>query len=112
MATPSDKVVEALRASMKETERLRRQNQTLVAAATEPIAIVAMSCRFPGGVGSPEELWELVADGREAISGFPVDRGWDLDALDAGDGRPGASATLEGGFLDGVADFDPGFFGI
>ncbi|MGY0055362.1 type I polyketide synthase [Streptomyces sp. LZ34] len=112
MATPSDKVVEALRASMKETERLRRQNQTLVAAATEPIAIVAMSCRFPGGVRSPEELWELVADGRDAISGFPADRGWDLDALDAGDGRPGASATREGGFLDGVADFDPGFFGI
>ncbi|MDT0543549.1 type I polyketide synthase [Streptomyces lonegramiae] len=112
MATPSEKVVEALRASMKETERLRRQNQTLVAAATEPIAIVAMSCRFPGGVRSPEDLWELVADGRDAVSGFPADRGWDLDALAADDGRPGSSVTREGGFLDGIADFDPGFFGI
>jgi acyl transferase domain-containing protein/short-subunit dehydrogenase/acyl carrier protein len=103
-ATPSEKVVEALRASMKETERLRRHNQQLVAAATEPVAIVAVSCRFPGGVRSAEDLWQVVADGRDVISGFPDDRGWDSASLD--------SATLSGGFLSGATEFDAGFFGI
>ncbi|MCZ9347592.1 acyltransferase domain-containing protein, partial [Streptomyces sp. TRM76130] len=73
----------------------------------EPIAIVGMACRFPGGVDSPEELWELVAGGGDGIGAFPTDRGWDLAALAAG-----ASATMEGGFLEGVADFDAAFFGI
>ncbi|WP_332108189.1 type I polyketide synthase [Phytohabitans suffuscus] len=69
----------------------------------EPIAIVGMACRFPGGVRSPEELWRLVDEGRDAISSFPTDRGWDLAIQ---------SDTHEGGFLDGVADFDAAFFGI
>src|SRR5690349_127131 len=99
---PSDKVVAALRASVKETERLRRENARLVAAATEPIAIVAMSCRFPGGIGSPEQLWDLVVSGRDAITGFPADRGWDLAGLDEG----GAQITRAGGFLDRLAEFD------
>ncbi|MER6092961.1 type I polyketide synthase [Streptomyces bluensis] len=80
------------------------------AAPDEPLAIVGMACRFPGGVRSPEDLWELVAGGRDAIGPFPTDRGWDLDVL-AGAGR-GHSATAEGGFLSDVADFDPEFFGI
>ncbi|GFJ85360.1 hypothetical protein Phou_095400 [Phytohabitans houttuyneae] len=75
--------------------------------AGDPIAIVGIGCRFPGGVSSPEELWRLLAEGRDGISGFPADRGWDLDALGAG-----ASITREGGFLAGVADFDAAFFGI
>jgi acyl transferase domain-containing protein len=113
MSTPNEKVVEALRAAMKEADRLRKQNSQLVAAATEPVAIVAMSCRYPGGVSSPEDLWELVASDGDAISGFPADRGWDIEALAAGevDDR-GTSISLQGGFLDGVAEFDPGFFGI
>ncbi|GAA3031515.1 hypothetical protein GCM10020000_05600 [Streptomyces olivoverticillatus] len=113
MNSTSEKVVEALRAAMKEAERLRRQNRQLVAATTEPIAIVGMSCRFPGDVTSPEDLWRLVADGTDAISGFPTDRGWDLDALHGSetDAR-GTSVSQRGGFLGGVADFDPGFFGI
>ncbi|GAA3487909.1 SDR family NAD(P)-dependent oxidoreductase [Streptomyces cremeus] len=111
--TPHDKVVEALRSSMKETERLRRQNQNLVAAATEPIAVVAMSCRYPGGVHSPEDLWDLVASGTDAMSDFPADRGWDLDALrGAGVDARGHSVSRGGGFLDDVAGFDADFFGI
>ncbi|MFD5301329.1 SDR family NAD(P)-dependent oxidoreductase [Streptomyces rochei] len=113
MTTPSEKVVEALRASLKETERLRRQNRELAAAASEPIAVVAMSCRYPGGVNSPEDLWDLVSSGTDAVSGFPTDRGWDLDALrDAGVDARGHSVSQQGGFLDGVADFDAGFFGV
>ncbi|MFD4322981.1 beta-ketoacyl synthase N-terminal-like domain-containing protein, partial [Streptomyces sp. NPDC058548] len=98
---------------MKETERLRRQNRELRAAATEPIAIVAMSCRYPGGVHSPEDLWKLVSSGTDAMSGYPTDRGWDLDALRAaGVDERGMRVSGAGGFLDSVAEFDADFFGI
>ncbi|MFJ8959224.1 type I polyketide synthase [Lentzea sp. NPDC102401] len=113
MSTSSEKVVEALRAAMKEAERLRKQNRQLVAAATEPIAIIGMACRFPGGISSPEDLWELVSSGRDAITGFPADRGWDIDALlGGGVDERGHSVSVQGGFLHGIADFDPAFFGI
>ncbi|MFI9275858.1 type I polyketide synthase [Kitasatospora sp. NPDC052896] len=83
------------------------------AADDEPIAIVAMSCRFPGGVGTPEELWQLLTSGADAISGFPTDRGWDLEALlNAGADDAHSSHTGHGGFLHDVAEFDPTFFGI
>ncbi|MFB7919463.1 type I polyketide synthase, partial [Streptomyces sp. NPDC056061] len=79
----------------------------------EPIAIVGMSCRYPGGVTSPEELWQLVLGSVDAISGFPADRGWDLEGLH-GDtpGQSGTSSTIEGGFLHDAAEFDADFFGI
>ncbi|MCC3773905.1 type I polyketide synthase [Streptomyces sp. UNOB3_S3] len=81
--------------------------------ADDPVVIVGMACRLPGGVTSPEDLWRLVSEGRDGISPFPADRGWDLETLrTGGPGGRGRSATLEGGFLDGVAGFDAGFFGI
>ncbi|WUV20302.1 SDR family NAD(P)-dependent oxidoreductase [Streptomyces sp. NBC_01485] len=85
------------------------------AATDEPIAIVSMSCRFPGDVTTPEELWELLATGTDAVSGFPADRGWDVETLydpDRTAGRPGTTYAKEGGFLSGAGDFDAGFFGI
>ncbi|RNG04751.1 type I polyketide synthase, partial [Streptomyces botrytidirepellens] len=111
--TPSalaDHVLEKVRGAAPTTAPART---TVRAAADEPIAIVAMACRYPGGVTSPEELWRLVADGTDAIAGFPEDRGWNIEEIYHPEpGRHGTTSTREGGFLYDAAEFDPAFFGI
>ncbi|WP_326657839.1 type I polyketide synthase [Streptomyces sp. NBC_00385] len=108
-----EKILDYLKKVTADLHRTRRRLQDAEAAAQEPIAIVGMGCRFPGGVTTPEELWQLVAEGRDAVSGMPDDRGWDLDQLMGEDAsQPGTSYVHQGGFLEGAGDFDAGFFGI
>ncbi|MEV0643006.1 type I polyketide synthase, partial [Streptomyces sp. NPDC050619] len=92
------KLVEYLRYVTADLHETRRRLDEAESGRHEPVAVVGMACRFPGGVRTPEQLWELVASGTDAITAFPADRGWDLQ------GR--------GGFLDDAGGFDPGFFGI
>ncbi|MEV1294075.1 type I polyketide synthase [Pseudonocardia sp. NPDC049635] len=104
---------EYLKRVTTELHSTREQLAEAGRSAGEPVAVVGMACRYPGGVRTPEDLWELVAAGRDAVGPFPTDRGWDLEALyDPDPDVPGTSYATEGGFVDDVADFDAAFFGL
>ncbi|WP_207892948.1 beta-ketoacyl synthase N-terminal-like domain-containing protein, partial [Micromonospora sp. MW-13] len=113
MMDTEDKLREYLKRVTADLRRTRQRLRDVEAEAQQPIAIVGIGCRFPGGVRSAEQLWDLVAAGGDAITSFPADRGWDLGALyDPERARQGTSAVREGGFLPDAADFDARLFGV
>ncbi|MEU5980495.1 type I polyketide synthase, partial [Streptomyces sp. NPDC047315] len=108
-----DKLREYLKRATTDLRQARRQIQHLETAATQPLAIVGMSCRFPGDVRSPEDFWQLLERGGDALTKFPDDRGWPLESLfDDDPDQAGKSYVSEGGFVDTATQFDAELFGI
>ncbi|OBG30741.1 polyketide synthase, partial [Mycobacterium alsense] len=109
----TSKHVDYLKRLTADLRRTRRRLAELEGKLSEPVAVVGMSCRYAGGVDSPEALWQMVIDGRDAVGDFPADRGWDVDALyDPDPDAQGKMYTRQGSFLDNAGDFDAGFFGV
>ncbi|MFJ4001749.1 SDR family NAD(P)-dependent oxidoreductase, partial [Streptomyces parvus] len=108
-----EKLLDHLKWMTAELRQTKQRLREVESEEQEPIAIVGMSCRFPGDVRSPEQLWQLVADGVDAVSDFPGDRGWDVEGLyDPDPDNPDTSYANQGGFLSSVGDFDAEFFGV
>ncbi|MFD9961351.1 type I polyketide synthase [Amycolatopsis sp. NPDC058986] len=110
--TNEDKLRAYLKRATTDLQQARRQLREVAAKDTEPIAIIGMSCRYPGDVRSPDDLWRLVDEGAEALGEFPADRGWDTGLYDPDPERPGKTYVNRGGFLYDAAYFDAAFFGI
>ncbi|MFG1611085.1 type I polyketide synthase, partial [Actinoplanes sp. NPDC049265] len=108
-----EKFLEYLKRTTADLRRTRQRLREVEGRSHEPVAIVGMGCRLPGGVEDPEQLWDVLESGSDAVGPFPDDRGWDLEALfDTDPDHSGTTYTRAGGFVRQAAAFDAGFFGI